>query len=81
MALSTANREAANAHSDATSLEMLANEETGQFFAATVAATEEAVINAMVAAETMTGADNVTVHALPHERLRQILRRYNRLQE
>ncbi len=81
MAISTANRDAANTRSGTASLEMLANEETGRFFAATVQATEEAVINAMVAAETMTGADNVTVHALPHERLRQILRRYNRLQE
>ena len=81
MAVSTANREAANTRSGAATLDMLANEETGQFFAATVAATEEAVINAMVAAETMTGADNVTVHALPHDRLRQILRRYNRLEE
>ncbi len=81
MAISTANRVAANTRAGTSSLEMLANEETGRFFAATVAATEEAVINAMVAAETMTGADNVTVHALPHQRLRQILRQYNRLQE
>ncbi len=81
MAISTANRDAANTRSGASTLSMLANEETGRFFAATVAATEEAVINAMVAAETMTGADNITVHALPHQRLRQILQRYNRLRE
>ena len=48
-------------------------------FEATVQATEEAVINAMVAARTMTGADGITVPALPHERLREILRRHGRL--
>jgi L-aminopeptidase/D-esterase-like protein len=46
-----------------------------------VEATEEAIINAMVAAETMSGADGVTVHALPHDRLRAALRKYNRLEE
>ncbi|MEX2314560.1 MAG: P1 family peptidase [Thermomicrobiales bacterium] len=48
-------------------------------FQATVEATEEAVINAMVAAETMTGRDGNTAHALPHDRLVEIMRRYNRL--
>ena len=50
-------------------------------FDATVQATEEAVINAMVAARTMTGADGVVVPALPHERLREILRHHRRLTE
>jgi D-aminopeptidase len=50
-------------------------------FDATVQATEEAVINALVAAETMTGADGVTVEALPHDRLRELLRRHGRLLE
>ena len=45
------------------------------------AATEEAVINALVAARTMTGADGVTVPGLPHDRLREILRQYRRLAE
>jgi L-aminopeptidase/D-esterase-like protein len=48
-------------------------------FDATVQATEEAVINAMVAARTMTGADGITVPALPHDRLRELLRRHGRL--
>jgi hypothetical protein len=48
-------------------------------FAATVQATEEAVTNAMLAAETITGADNVRAEAIPHERLREIMRKYNRL--
>jgi len=50
-------------------------------FEATVEATEEAIINAMVAAETMTGADGITVRALPHAQVREILRKYNRLNE
>ena len=48
-------------------------------FLATVQATEEAVINAMVAAKTMTGINGHTVVALPHDQLREILRKYNRL--
>jgi len=50
-------------------------------FEATVQATEEAVINALVAAETMTGVDNHQVIAIPHDRLKQILKKYNRLKE
>jgi L-aminopeptidase/D-esterase-like protein len=46
---------------------------------ATAYATEEAILNALVAAETMTGRDGLTAYALPHERLRVILRKYNRL--
>jgi len=60
---------------------MLPNERLNPLFEATVQATEEAVINALVAAETMTGVDNHKVIALPHERLRAVLRKYNRLAE
>ncbi len=60
------------------SLEALPNEEMNALFEATVAATEEAILNAMVAAETMTGRDSLTAHALPHERLQEALRKYNR---
>jgi L-aminopeptidase/D-esterase-like protein len=59
---------------------MLPNDSLDPMFLATVQATEEAVVNAMVAAETMTGVDNHEVIALPHDRLREILRKYNRLQ-
>ena len=48
-------------------------------FEATVQATEESIINALLAADTMTGADDLRVTALPHDRLREILRKYNRL--
>jgi D-aminopeptidase len=58
---------------------MLPNERLDPIFLATVQATEEAVVNAMVAAETMTGKDNHTVEGLPHDRLREILKKYNRL--
>lgn len=48
-------------------------------FQATVQAVEEALVNCLVAARTMTGANNTTIHALPHDRLRTILDKYNRL--
>ena len=50
-----------------------------EIFRATVQATEEAIINALIAAETMEGVDGNRVHALPHCEVRKILRRYNRL--
>ena len=62
-------------------LTMLPNDQIDPIFLATVQATEEAVINAMVAAETMTGINNRTVIALPHDRLREILKKYNRLEK
>jgi len=60
-------------------LKMLANQKLNPIFLATVQATEEAIVNAMVAAETMTGINDRTVIALPHEKLREVLRKYNRL--
>ena len=62
-------------------LTMLPNDQIDPIFLATVQATEEAVINAMVAAETMTGINNRTVIALPHDRLREVLKKYNRLEK
>jgi L-aminopeptidase/D-esterase-like protein len=78
IAFSTANRGAAT-DSAQVSVRMLPNERLDPLFTATVQATEEAVTNAMIAAETMTGADNIRANALPHARLIQILRKYNRL--
>ena len=60
-------------------LTMLPNDSLDPIFLATVQATEEAVVNAMVAADTMTGIDNHRVIALPHDRLREVLKKYNRL--
>jgi D-aminopeptidase len=78
IAFSTANSGAATAD-HAVDLKMLPNDMIEPIFAATVQATEEAVINAMVAAETMTGIDNHKVIALPRDRLRAVLKKYNRL--
>jgi L-aminopeptidase/D-esterase-like protein len=80
IAFSTANPEVAKPRG-IVHLEMIPNESINPFFRATVEATEEAILNAMIAAETMTGADGNTVYALPHDRLREILRKYNRLLE
>jgi L-aminopeptidase/D-esterase-like protein len=78
IAFSTANN-GAHAAEGPHSITMLPNDSLDPIFLATVQATEEAVINAMVAAETMTGVDNHTVIALPHDRLREVLKKYNRL--
>ncbi len=47
-------------------------------FDAVIEATEEAIVNALIAAETMTGRDGVTAHALPHDRLLEVMARYGR---
>jgi L-aminopeptidase/D-esterase-like protein len=80
LAFSTANPSAARSDGLA-SLKMLPNERMGSLFEATVYATEEAIINALVAAETMTGRDGHTTPALPHERVKELLKKYNRLAE
>ena len=80
IAFSTANPGAAFAD-HVVDLKMLPNEKIEPIFAATVQAAEEAIINAMVAAETMTGIENHKVIALPHDRLRAVLKKYNRLNE
>jgi D-aminopeptidase len=78
IAFSTANSGAA-ATDHLVDLKMLPNDLIERVFASTVQATEEAVINAMVAAETMTGIENHKVIALPHDKLREVLKKYNRL--
>jgi D-aminopeptidase len=50
-------------------------------FKGTAEATEEAIVNALVAADTMTGADGLRVFGLPHDELRALLKRYGRLAE
>jgi len=78
IAFSTANPGAAR-ETGPSALEWLPNGDLSPFFAATIEATEEAIVNAMVAAETMTGIDGNTVHSLSHDRLREILEKYGRL--
>jgi len=78
IAFSTANPGAASSRGLRT-ITMLPNDQINPIFLATVQATEEAVVNALVAAETMTGKNGHTVIALPHDRLQEVLKKYNRL--
>jgi len=77
VAFSTANPGAA-ADTGVVSLGMLPNAQMNGLFEATVQATEAAILNAMLAAETMTGANDLRVHALPSDRLMALLRKYGR---
>ena len=76
IAFSTANSNASKGEN--TTLSMLANERMTPHFEATVFATEEAIVNAMVAAETMVGINGNTVHALPVDRVAQLMKQYHR---
>jgi D-aminopeptidase len=78
IAFSTANPTASDVD-HLVDLKMVPNDMMDPLFAATVEATEEAVVNAMVAAQDMTGIDGHRVRALPHDQLRAVLARYNRL--
>jgi L-aminopeptidase/D-esterase-like protein len=78
IAFSTANSGVASADKIA-DVKMLPNDSLDPVFAATVQATEEAIINAMVAAESMNGIDGHHVTALPHDQLKAVLKKYNRL--
>ncbi len=78
LAFSTANPGAARSTGLAQA-SFLPNERMDPLFEATVQATEEAIINALVAARTMTGRDDHRVLALPHDRLREALNKYQRL--
>jgi D-aminopeptidase len=60
-------------------VKMLPNDKLDPIFAATVQSVEESIVNAMIAAETMTGIENHKVIALPHDKLREVLKNYNRL--
>ena len=60
-------------------LEMLPNEKINPLFDAAAAATEEAIVNAMIGAETMEGVNGNKVYAIPHDRLIEVLKKYNRV--
>jgi D-aminopeptidase len=78
LAFSTANQGAASG--DGTpALVMLPNDRIDPLFQATIDATEEAVVNAMLAAQTMTGADGIRVFGLPGDRVVAALKKYNRM--
>jgi D-aminopeptidase len=78
LAFSTASTASAGQSRVAT-VRMLQDDRIDPVYEATVQATEEATINALLAARTMTGANDLRVPALPHDRLRAILRKYGRL--
>jgi L-aminopeptidase/D-esterase-like protein len=80
IAFSTANPGAA-VQDHVVDLKMLPNDLLDPVFRATVEATEEAIVNAMIAAHDMIGADNHRVIALPHDQLRAVLKKYGRLAE
>lgn len=81
IAFSTANAAEISKDEGVSNLTMLPNERINQLFWTTASATEEAILNAMVAAETMKGLNGNTAYALPHDRLKEILKKYNRLRE
>jgi L-aminopeptidase/D-esterase-like protein len=60
-------------------IQILSNDHIDPLLSSSALATEEAIINAMVAAETMIGNENVNIIALPHKKLQKILGQYNRL--
>lgn len=78
IAFSTANPQVVGAPRPV-ALSMLPNLRMGPLFEATVGATEEAIVNALVAGRTMTGFKGRTVSGLPHDKVREILRRHGRL--
>jgi D-aminopeptidase len=83
LAFSTANNEALHSYkeerpNDAFSVTMLPDEAMSDLFWGAIEATEEAICNALIAAQTMVGRDGVTAHALPHDALIEIMTRYGR---
>ena len=79
-AFSTANPNAATGSEQGlTNVNALDNDHVSSLFAASVFATEEAIINSMIAAEDMTGHNGISVKALPHEALQEVMRKYGRL--
>ena len=78
LAFSTANPAASNPDKITRSVETIPNDRLDPIFDATVQATEEAVVNALIDNQSMTGRDDHRVEALPHDRLRELLKKYNR---
>jgi L-aminopeptidase/D-esterase-like protein len=78
VSFSTANPGIAN-QKDTSRVDMIPNDRINPLFYATVQATEEAILNALLAADTMTGADGLRVFALPHDRLMAAMRKYGRM--
>ncbi|MDC0956645.1 P1 family peptidase [Flavobacteriaceae bacterium] len=80
LAFSTANENAFN-RDETSTVKSISNDQITPIFEATVQAVEEAIINAMVAAETMEGINGNTAYALPHDLLIKTLKKYNRIKK
>jgi L-aminopeptidase/D-esterase-like protein len=79
IAFSTANPNAANPDQVTHDVQTIPNDLMDPLFTGVVQATEEAVVNALIDNRSMTGRDNHRVDAMPHDRLRELLKKYNRL--
>ena len=79
LAISTANAEVAGSDQKLTSVEFAPNGNLNGIFEAVVDAVDEAIINALIANETMVGVNGRTVEALPHQQVRTLLSRYHRI--
>ena len=77
IAFSTANRAAVAASARTVQVEMLPNDRIDYLFEATVQATEEAILNAMIAAHDMVGANDLKVPALPEDQLQALMQKYH----
>jgi len=78
IAFSTANSQAFNRES-VVSVKQFPNDQINPLFEATVQAVEEAIINAMIAADTMEGINGNKAYALPHDKVIELLRKYGRV--
>ena len=81
IAFSTANPGAANPEKPTQTVQTVPNDLLDPTFEATVQAVEEAIVNALVNNQDMTGRDGHGVEALPHDRVRELLKKYNRLSD
>ena len=79
LAFSTANANGSRQEGESVSLQAMTNDAMSPLFESTVEAVEEAIINALVASDTMTGRDDRQVEGIPISRLQEILRKFNRL--
>jgi D-aminopeptidase len=79
IAFSTANPRAWHDDGPVTEVRMVPNDRISPIFQATAQATEAAITNALLAAETMTGADDVRVYAMPVDRMLAAMKKYGRL--
>jgi L-aminopeptidase/D-esterase-like protein len=79
IAFSTANPKAVGSGGVTQAVQTIPNDLLDPIFAGVVEATEEAIVNALVDNREMVGRDNHRVPALPHDRVRDLMKKYNRM--